>query len=92
MAQLFTNHCTVAASRGTGFYGSNKRIKLEVETSTFTRYSKFEEGTRVVMFHRVNRVREKGAMVEEAKPSEQARNSASDTDAYILSMYKNVKK
>ena len=92
MPKLFNNPCTAAASRGTGFYGSNKRIKLEVETSTSTRYSKFENGRRVVMFHRINKVREKGAVVEEAKPSEQARNSASDTDAYILSMYKNVKK
>ena len=90
MAQLFSIPFTAAASRGTGFYGSNKRIKLEVETSTSTRYSKFEDGRRVVMFHRINRVREKAAVVEEAKPSEQARNSAgaSDTDAYILSMYK----
>ena len=82
---------------GGGFYGSNKRTKLEVETThtlTSTRHTRCDEGRRVVMFHRISSVlREKGAEAE-AKPSGQTRGTsdgASDTDAddaYILSMYK----
>lgn len=86
---------STAATRGTGFYGVNKRIKFDIETLTSTRLPKCEDGSRVVMFHRIKSLvqvlQENGMMAVEAKPSGQTRiisEGASDTDAYILSMYK----
>ena len=72
-----------------GFYRSSKRMKMEADTLSSTRLPKDEDGRRAVMFHRINPVREKGAV--QVKPLKQTRPSSdadSDMDDHILNMYK----